>query len=284
MRTLMAVVALLAGMASYAVLPAAEDKADQKERVLVVMVQDLNLTDSQETKIAEIRKECRSKVQEAAKELATAVKTEMEKIGAVLTPEQKTRLAAQREEREQYRVETLAEHIAHVEELDLTDAEVAKLAEIRKEFHPKVVKAMEGFRGILNDQQRQAREAGLKAGKTRREIMESFNLSADQKEKVQAVCKEVHTLVRDELEKMRDVLTESQKEKIQEFRDERKDRVRDRRAHMVANFKELNLTEEQRTKIHDIRKEFAPQVHEAGNKLRSLIREETEMILKVLKG
>jgi Spy/CpxP family protein refolding chaperone len=32
------------------------------------------------------------------------------------------------------------------------------------------------------------------------------------------------------------------------------------RAHAIANFKDLNLTEDQKTKITDIRKEFRPKV------------------------
>jgi Spy/CpxP family protein refolding chaperone len=59
--------------------------------------------------------------------------------------------------------------------------------------------------------------------------------------------------------------------------------VRDWKAHRIANLKELNLTEEQRTQIADIRKEFRPKVHEAGNKLRATVREEAQEILTVLK-
>src|SRR5215471_19151168 len=38
---------------------------------LAERIQDLNLTDAQEAKIAEIRKECRTKIQQTDKELAT---------------------------------------------------------------------------------------------------------------------------------------------------------------------------------------------------------------------
>jgi Spy/CpxP family protein refolding chaperone len=285
MRTLMAAVALAVGVSAYAALPAAaQDKADQRAAgVLAERIQDLNLTDEQEAKIADIRKEYRPKVQEAAKELGTVVKDEVEKARAVLTPEQRTKLAAEKEERKEFRAERLAERIAHVEELDLTDDEVAKFAEIRKECRPKIEKAMEGLNGLLTDDQKKAREEGLKAGKKRREILASLHLTNDQKAKVEAVCKEVRALLREELEKMRDVLTESQKEKLEEFKDERKDRVRDRKAHAIASFKELNLTDEQKTKLMDIRKEYRPKVHEAGNKLRATVREEVEAILAVLK-
>jgi Spy/CpxP family protein refolding chaperone len=54
-------------------------------------------------------------------------------------------------------------------------------------------------------------------------------------------------------------------------------------AHRIANLKDLNLTDEQKTKIADIRKECRPKVHEAGNKLRAIVREEVEAIVAVIK-
>jgi Spy/CpxP family protein refolding chaperone len=282
MKSLMVALALAVGLSVYAALPAgAREKADQKPTS--AQIQDLNLTDEQEARIAEIRKDFRPRVQEARKELAAVGKEEVEKVRAVLTPDQKTKLAAQKEERQEYRAERLAERIAHLGELDLTEAEVARIAEIRKEFHPRMVKALEGLQGILSDEQRKAREEGLKAGKRRRDIVASLNLSGDQKAKVEAVCKELRTLHREELEAMRNVLDEGQKEKVQELREERRERVRDRMAHRIANLRDLNLTEEQRTKITDIRKEYRPRVHEAGNKLRGIVREEVEQIVAVLK-
>jgi Spy/CpxP family protein refolding chaperone len=68
------------------------------------------------------------------------------------------------------------------------------------------------------------------------------------------------------------------------LKDERKERVRDRWACRVANLAELNLTDEQKTKIAEIRQECRPKVHEAGNKLRAAAREEVAQILVVLKG
>ena len=244
----------------------------------------VNLTDEQEDKIAEIRKEYRPKVQEAAKVLTAAAKDEVEKIRGVLTPEQKTRLTELKDERQEFRAERLPERIAHLQELDLTDAEMAKIAEIRKEYRPKLEKVLEGLKGTLTDAQRKAREEGLQAGKKRREILASLNLTDEQKAKVEAAGKELRTVVRDELEKMRDVLTEGQKEKLQEFKDERRERVRDRMAHAITNFKELNLTDEQKAEITKIRQEYRPKVHEAGNKLRAVVREKVEKILAVIKG
>ena len=286
MRTLMAVVALGLGAALYATLPAAaEQKADDKVAVVVVEhIQDLQLTDAQEAKIADIRKEYRPKVQDAAKGLSTLVKEEVEKVEAVLTPEQKKKLAEFKEERKELKAERLSERIAHLEELDLTDAEVAKIMEIRKECRPKIEKAMQGLEGLLTDDQKKARREALEAGKKRKEVIAALKLTDDQKAKLEAACKEVHALVREELEKMREVLTEGQRAKLDELKSERKEHVRDHLAHRIANLKELNLTEEQKTKIADIRKEFRPKVHEAGNKLRATIRQEVDAILTAIKG
>jgi Spy/CpxP family protein refolding chaperone len=286
MRTLMAVVALAVGISLYAIPAAtAQEKADETGAVgLAERIQDLNLTDEQEAKIGEIRKEYRPKVQEAAKDLAGMVKEEVEKVRAVLTPEQKTKLEAAKEERQERGHEGLAARIAHLRELDLTDAEKAKIADIRKEYRPRIEKALRELQGLLTDEQRKAREEGLKAGKKRREILESLNLTGEQREKVQNVGKEVAMLVREEMEKIRDVLSAEQKEKLQELKDERQERVRDRHAHRIANLKDLNLTDEQKAQIADIRKEYRPKIHEAGNKLRGTVREEVEAVVVIIKG
>jgi Spy/CpxP family protein refolding chaperone len=251
--------------------------------VLAERIQDLDLSDEQEAKIAEIRTKNRPKVAEAKKSLASILKEEVEKIGDVLTPEQKTKLAATKEERREHRQESLAEGIAHLEELDLTDAEMMKIGEFRKEYRPKFVKALEGLKGLLSDDQRKIREEALKADKKRREIITSLKLSDDQKAKVEAVGKEFGGLFRDEMAKIRDFLTEGQKEKLEELKDERQDRVRDRRAHWIANLKDLELSKEQVSKIMDIRREYRPKVHEAGNMLRAIVRDELEMIVATIK-
>jgi Spy/CpxP family protein refolding chaperone len=251
---------------------------------LVERFQDLNLTDDQETKIAEIRKECGPEIQKAMKELATIAKEEVEKVHAVLTPEQKEKLATLKEERKEVRTDRLCGRIAHLKEMHLSEAEMAKIEGINKEFHPKLVKAMEGFEGILTAAQKTARQEGLKEGKKRREIIASFKLTDDQKEKVEAVGKQLRTLIQEEMEKIRDVLSEAQKEKLQEFKTERRENARDHVAHRIANLKELNLTDEQKTKISEIRQEYRSKVHEAGNTLRGAVREVVEKVIGVLKG
>jgi Spy/CpxP family protein refolding chaperone len=281
MRFLSAVLLLMVALVVDVRLTAADQ---ENEKGLAERIQDLNLTDEQEAKITDIRKECRPKVEEAVKEQTTIVNEEVGKIREVLTPEQRDKLQSLKEERKEHRFEGLAQKIAHLGELDLTDAEMTQLSEIRNEYHPKIVKALEGLKGILSDEQRKAREEALKAGKKHSEVIASLNLTGEQKEKCEAVHKEVATLFREEMEKIRDVLTAEQREKLSELKDERKDRVRDRWASRIANFSELNLSDEQKTKIAAIRTEFRPKVHEAGNKVRAAVRDEIEMIVKIIKA
>jgi Spy/CpxP family protein refolding chaperone len=282
MRSLIVAVTLVAAL----VCPRlwADDKDQRPGEGLVERLHDLNLTDEQEAKIADIQKECQPKVQEARKEFAAIVKEEKDKVEQVLTPEQKQKVLTMREERGEHRMEGLAAKLAHLRDLDLTEEEMTKIQDIRKEYRPRIEKEMEGLKGTLNDEQRKAREEGLQAGKKHREVLASLNLTDEQKQKVAAVCKEVRATVHEELEKIKDVLTEEQQAKLPELREERRERVRDRWAHRVANFRELNLTDEQKTKLEEIRKEFRPKVHEAGNKFRAAVREEVEQILAVIKG
>ena len=283
MRVLWIVLMLLVVALVCPTLRANDEPSGDSTVVVVERIQDLKLTDEQEAKIADIRKECKPKVEEAAKELAALVKDEREQISGVLTDEQKQKLQGFMEERKEHRSEGLAQRIAHLKDLHLTEDEATKIRDIRSEYRPKIEKAMDGLKGVLTSEQKTAREEGLKEGKTRREIMTSLNLNAEQKEKAETACKEVGTAVKEEMEKIKDVLTPEQQAQMTEFRDERGDRVRDRWAHRIANAKELNLTDEQKTKIESIRKEFRPKIHEAGNKLRALVREELGMIAGVIK-
>jgi Spy/CpxP family protein refolding chaperone len=279
MRTLITVLVVAVGIWVPGRLIAEDAPGGPAERI-----QDLKLTDEQEAKIGDVMKECRPKVQDAVKELVTCARDEVEKVRAVLTPDQKEKLQAMKDERKEMRAERLAERIAHMEELDLTDNEVEKITAIREEYRPKIVKALEGLRGILSEEQKKARHEALQAGKKRSEILAALNLTAEQKEKVEAVGQELRTLVREEMEKIGELLTEGQKAKLQEFSEERREHVRDRMAHRIANLRELNLTDQQKSQLAEIRKEYRPRVQEAGNKLRAAVREEVEMIVAILKA
>jgi Spy/CpxP family protein refolding chaperone len=252
--------------------------------VVVERVQDMDLTDAQETKIAEIRKQHQPKVQAAAKELGTLLKEEEEKVRDVLTPEQQKQVRAMKEERKDNREECVAHAFANLKEVDLTDAEMAKVGEIRKEYRPKIETALKEMNGFLTEAQKKTREDALKAGKSRRELVESLNLTDEQKVKAVTVAKQVSALVREESEKIEEFLTSGQKEQLQVLQEERSERVRDRKAHRIANSKELNLTDDQKARITSIRQEYRPKIHEAGNKLRAVVREEVEQIVAVFKG
>jgi len=259
--------------------------AAQEARVLLVeRFQDLNLTDEQEAQIASIQQQGRPKIQAAAQDLAATVKEETDKVLAVLTPAQKEKASALRDERKELRAEDLPEKIARLQELDLSDAEIAQIEAIRSETRPMVRKAMEGLRGTLTDEQRTTREQALQSGKKHREALASLNLTGAQKEKVADVCRDCCSAVKEELEKFRDALSTQQQAKLADLKDERRENVRDRMAHRIANLQELNLTEDQRAKIAEIRKEYRPRVQEAGNKLRAAVRDELHALANILKG
>jgi len=251
--------------------------------VLVERIQDLPLSDAQEAKIAEIRKESRAKVVENAKELGALAKAELGKIRDVLTAEQKEKIQDMKDEREEHRDESLAHAIANLKDLDLTDAEMAKIGELRKDFRPKLVKSLKELDGMLTDEQKKARTEALTGGKKRSEMLEALRLTDEQKEKAATVGKAVGSLVREEMEQIRDVLSASQKEQLGELKEERKEQVRHRLAHQIMNLKDLNLTDEQKTKLAEIRTEYRPKVQEVGNRLRASIRDEVEKIAAVIK-
>jgi Spy/CpxP family protein refolding chaperone len=145
-------------------------------------------------------------------------------------------------------------------------------------------KALRELQGLLTDGQNKVRQEALRAGKRRRQVLEALNLTDEQKQKVQAIGKEVATLARERMEKLRDVLSAGQKEELQDLREECKERVRDRMAYRIANLKDLNLTEGQKAQIADIRREYRPKVQEAGNKLRATVTVGLEAIVAVIKG
>ena len=237
------------------------------------VLEALKLTDDQ-----------KEKVQAVGKEVAGLVREELEKIRDVLAAEQAEKLQAMKEERADRREECLAHAIAQLKDLDLTDAEMTKIGEIRKEYRPKIETALKEMNGFLTEAQKKTREDALKAGKSRRELVESLNLTDEQKVKAVTVAKQVSALVREESEKIEEFLTSGQKEQLQVLQEERSERVRDRKAHRIANSKELNLTDDQKARITSIRQEYRPKIHEAGNKLRAVVREEVEQIVAVFKG
>jgi Spy/CpxP family protein refolding chaperone len=259
------------------------DREQLQGQAKMVWIQDLNLSDEQEAQIAAIRKEYRPKIDQSAKELKNLAKEEVDQIKGVFTPEQKPKIQAMIEERKEFKEESLAQTIASLKELDLTEAEHAKIAEIRKEFRPKIDEAARQLEGLLNETQKMARDEAVKADKTHREVLQSLNLTSAQKTELENIGKQLKDLVGNELAKIQGVLTEEQRETLQDLRSERKELVRDRLAEQIANFKDLNLTQPQKDSLMKIRQEFRPKIHEVGNNLRATIGEEARKIVEVLK-
>jgi Spy/CpxP family protein refolding chaperone len=293
-RVMRALIMVVAG-AVLASLPgqlAAEEKADQKAtKGLAAQIQDLFLSDEQEAKIADIQKGYRPRVQAAGKELVAVIEEELDKILSVLTLAQKTKIQAfnvveRQTRRAMLRAERLVqlEELDELEELEFIGGEGSKIAEIRKEYRPRIVKPLEGLMGTLDEGQRKAREEALKAGKKRSEMVASLNLSDEQNTKIEAVGKEVGTAVREALEKIRDAITEGEKEKRQELEQGRRERVRDPIARRIMSLKDLKLTDTQRARITEIGEEYRPRVQKAADKLGAALREEVEKIIAVLKG
>jgi Spy/CpxP family protein refolding chaperone len=272
------VLPLVAGLSTLAQQPSTGQPVMVVERI-----RDLNLTDSQEAAIASIRDEYEPKVDQAVDQLEDVIKQEKDAARAVLTPEQLAKLSAMKEQRKDWRYESAAERMARLRDLDLTDDEVNKLVAIRKEFRPKIVKALEGLKGILTPEQAKMREDALKAGKPRRDVLASLNLTDDQKAKMEAVGTEVRGLVKEELKQMRDVLDPEQREKFSAMKEERREQARARVMFAVDSLKDLNLTDQQKTQLKSIQAEYSPKVEEAGNQLRALIREQARAILDVIR-
>src|SRR5689334_20603330 len=141
MRTTQAVIAfaltLVGATIGLAQLVQERPVAAANTKVLVVSIQDIDLTDDQEAKISAIRKEYRSKNEENAKELKNLAREEVDQIQNVLTPEQRSKIKEMVEERREFKAECLAHKLAALRELDLTESEMQKIAEIRKEYRPK---------------------------------------------------------------------------------------------------------------------------------------------------
>ena len=91
----------------------------------------------------------------------------------VLTAEQRAKVGALKDDRKEQRAESLAERIAQLEGLDLTEAETAKIAKAREQIRPKLAKVREALQGMLSDDQKAARAQALEAGKAPPVVLEA---------------------------------------------------------------------------------------------------------------
>jgi Spy/CpxP family protein refolding chaperone len=260
-----------------------DEAQDARPRIRVITIKDIELTDEQEARIAAIRKEYGTKIKDEAEELKKLATEELDKIRNTFTPEQRTKLREIIAERKEFKVESLAHTLANLEALDLTEGELQKIAVIRKEYRPKMEEALKQLDGLLSNDQKKAREEALKANKPRREILQALNLSSEQRSELETIAKDLKDLVGNEAAKIRDVLTKSQRETLQDLRAERREMVRNHLAHQIANLRELNLTEEQKATLMQVRQEYGPKIQQLGNKLRGSITEEVGKVVEILK-
>ena len=114
----------------------------QEGRTCIERIRDIDLTEAQEATIAGIEDEYAPKVQDAVTALKSVIDEELDKLRAVLTPEQLVKIENMKEERKTLRLEGLAARIAHLRDLDLTEDEMAKIEEIRNEYCSKIVQAL----------------------------------------------------------------------------------------------------------------------------------------------
>ena len=111
-----------------------------------------------------------------------------------------------------------------LEGLDLSQEQKDKLAKIREEAGPKMRESFEKMRDVLTEEQRTAvAEAGKKAkdaGKKGREMFlaveASVKLTDDQKEKLKKIADELNAAWRENVGKIREVLTQEQRDKLRE--------------------------------------------------------------------
>jgi hypothetical protein len=257
----------------------AADFADSMEKEA-----EMVLAWEQQTRLEDIRKEFSPKIAIAGRDLSTLVKEEVTKIQTVLTQAQNEKLQALKLEPLDHKVEGLAQRLANLEILDLTQGELAKVGQIRNAYRPKIENTLKELDSILSQEQTKSRADAINAGKKGTQVMANLKLTDAQKEKVAAVGKKVSSLVKEELEMLRDILSPDQKVLLLTLKDESLDQVRDRLAQKIASLKDLNLSDEQKTAIARIRNEYRPRIHGAGNNLRALIRQEVTMIAAVFKG
>jgi Spy/CpxP family protein refolding chaperone len=107
--------------------------------------------------------------------------------------------------------------------LDLTADQKAKVAELQKEYGPKLREGFQKQQALLTDEQRKAQQEATKAardaGKSEMEAraagQAAVNLTDDQKAKRAELQKEMAPLVKEVREKVTALLTPEQQQKLQ---------------------------------------------------------------------
>jgi Spy/CpxP family protein refolding chaperone len=146
--------------------------------------------------------------------------------------------------------------------LNLTDEQKAKVKELWKEYQPKF---KEATGSVLTADQKKARDNAIKAakdaGKKGPEVFKAVRAAVKLTDEQKAKMKEAIKPLRKELhEKIKGILTPEQQEQL-------KAKIATHKHHGHGPWgmlKGLNLTDEQKAKVKELRKEYQPKFKEAA--------------------
>ena len=178
--------------------------------------------------------------------------------------------------------------------LNLTEDQKSKMAELRKEYGSKFKEAWKKMDTVLTEEQRTARteamkvakEAGEKTREAWKKVKDAVKLTDVQKTKMAELRKETGALHKELREKMAALLTPEQKEKCEKHRKCVADHApkAGRKHHGGPEHRGmgwgrhvlegLDLTDDQKTRLKELRKEYGSKMKEAWPKMEGLLTEE----------
>lgn len=177
---------------------------------------------------------------------------------------------------------------AMLQGVNLTDDQKAKVEAVKQEYGAKFKEDRGKIDSILTEAQRKARDEAVKAaraaGKRGEEVWTAakaaVTLTDEQKAKMAEVRKGGEALRKEAHEKIMAILTTEQKEQLKKSHEGMRGHPQmGRGGEMLEG---LNLTDEQKANVAEIRKEYAPKLEEAGKDVKALRKEVHEKILACL--
>jgi Spy/CpxP family protein refolding chaperone len=124
---------------------------------------------------------------------------------------------------------SMIDRVERNKDLKLTDDQKAKLADLKKEYAPKLKEANEKLDGVLTDEQKKARDAAMKAareaGQRGQEVRDAVNaamkLTDEQKAKRADIRKTIAALNKEISDKVTGLLTTEQQDVLKKARGNR---------------------------------------------------------------
>jgi Spy/CpxP family protein refolding chaperone len=184
--------------------------------------------------------------------------------------------------------QAMMERWAMLKGVNLTDDQKAKVEAVKQEYGPKFKKAWGKIDSILTEEQRKVRDEAAKAAKAAgkhgeevwKDAKAAVTLNDDQKAKMAEARKEAEALHKEAREKTMSILTTDQKQQLKKSHE-------GKRGHPEGGFggemlKGLNLTDDQKAKVAEVKKEYGPRLKEAQTNLDALRKEVHEKVLAYL--